>query len=203
MAVRNAPMGQQGPWRRTLLNVDVNNAGFEMFNKMPLQMFYRKGNAFNMFIRHEDRHSAFWLFTRQLFKLADAAAGSDKQALKWRFALFSLHLSNLTIVAVPSDEDPINANFYHWFNCQGVYWIFTIQCSQTQWATSAVYSSLPKLGSFEGFCFVNLTVDAYWYMETLCDRLSEQENADFSVNTNGAAVVTVLMDCTSTDWTSV
>lgn len=30
--------------------------------------------------------------------------------------------------------------------------------------------------------------------ETLCDRFSEQERADFSVNMNGAEVVTVLME---------
>lgn len=44
---------------------------------------------------------------------------------------------------------------------------------------------------FKGFCFTDLAVDAHLYMETLCDRLSEQENADFSVNMNGAGVVTV------------
>lgn len=32
---------------------------------------------------------------------------------------------------------------------------------------------------------MNLTVDADLHMETLCDRLSEQENADFPVNMNG------------------
>lgn len=49
---------------------------------------------------------------------------------------------------------------------------------------------------------MTLTVDADWCIETQCDRHSEQENADFSVNRNGSGVVTVLMNNTSTDSTS-
>lgn len=61
---------------------------------------------------------------------------------------------------------------------------------------SHVSTRPPKLGCFEDFCFVTLTVDAGWCMETQCDRHSEQENADFSVSSNGSGVVTVFNEYT-------